>query len=94
MRNARRFVTICCIGAALFWIAASIGVNAGQALNINSASVEQLAQLKGIGEIIAARIVEYRTKNGPFKTPEDIMKVKGIGQKTFERIKDLIVAGK
>jgi competence protein ComEA len=59
-------------------------------ININTATVDQLIQLKGVGTKYAARIIEYREKNGPFEKPEDIMKVKGIGQKTFETNKDLI----
>jgi len=58
--------------------------------NINSATVEELAKLKRIGPKYAARIVEYREKNGPFKNPEDITLVKGIGTKTFEVNKDNI----
>ncbi|MCP4692894.1 MAG: helix-hairpin-helix domain-containing protein [Desulfobacterales bacterium] len=60
-------------------------------ININKADAEALTQLKKIGPTISARIVEYRVKNGPFKSPEDIMNVKGIGQKTYEGIKDQIV---
>ena len=59
-------------------------------ININKASLEELIQLKRIGPKYAERIIEYREKNGSFKTPEDIMKVKGIGPKTFELNKDLI----
>jgi competence protein ComEA len=46
--------------------------------------------LKGIGPGHAARIVEYREKNGPFKKPEDLIQVPGVGQKTFENNKDSI----
>ena len=60
-------------------------------ININVATAEELVELPGIGKVIAARIVEYREKNGSYKTPEDMMNVKGIGEKTFEKIKDLIV---
>lgn len=60
-------------------------------ININKATVEQLMEIKGIGESYAKRIVEYREKNGPFKNIEDITKVQGIGTKTFEKIKDLII---
>ncbi len=60
------------------------------AININKASAEELMQLKGIGEEYAKRIVEYREQQGMFKVPEDIMKVNGIGPKTFESIKDQI----
>lgn len=62
-------------------------------ININKASVEELAQLKRVGLKFAERIVEFRNKNGPFKKPEDIMKVKGIGFKTWELNKDMIVVG-
>ena len=60
-------------------------------ININSASAEELAQLKGIGPSHAAKIVAYREKNGPFKMPEDIMQVSGIGQKTFEANQESII---
>ncbi len=60
-------------------------------VNINTASIEQLMSMDGIGEAYAKRIVSYREKNGPFQTPEDLMKVKGIGQKTFDANKDRIV---
>lgn len=56
-------------------------------ININTASAKELQSLKGIGEKLSQRIVEYRTLNGNFDTIEDIMKVSGIGSKTFENIK-------
>lgn len=73
-----------------------INLHAGEMakVNINTASVEELTQLNGIGPSHAAKIVEYREKNGPFKLPEDVIKVPGIGQKTFENNKDLILVEK
>ncbi len=62
-----------------------------QKININTASAEELAQLKGIGPSHAAKIVAYREKNGPFKMPEDLMQVSGIGQKTFDTNHELII---
>jgi len=59
-------------------------------ININTASVLELTQLKRIGPTIAQRIVDYREKHGQFELPEDIMKVKGIGPKIFELNKDRI----
>ncbi|MGB9769617.1 MULTISPECIES: helix-hairpin-helix domain-containing protein [Caldisericum] len=59
-------------------------------ININSATKEELMTLPGIGEVKANAIIDYRTKNGPFKSIHDIVNVSGIGEKTFEKIKDLI----
>jgi competence protein ComEA len=80
----------------LFILAGVISLYAGDAakININTASAEELTQLKGIGPSHAAKIVEFREKNGPFKMPEDVLQVPGIGQKTFENNKDLILVEK
>ncbi len=59
-------------------------------ININTAPEEELVKLKRVGPVIAGRIVEYRETHGPFQRPEDIMKVKGIGQKTWEYNRDII----
>ncbi|HKI50128.1 MAG TPA: helix-hairpin-helix domain-containing protein [Desulfobacteria bacterium] len=64
---------------------------AADKVNINTADKEVLSSLTGIGPVTAERIIEYRDKNGPFKSKEEITKVKGIGEKTFQKIKDLIV---
>ncbi len=59
----------------------------GNKININSDPVELLVELHGIGETLAQRIVDYRETN-PFDSIEEIKEVKGIGQATFENIKD------
>ena len=56
-------------------------------ININTADINELSKLPGIGEAMAKRIITYRTKYGKFEVIEDIMKVNGIGTKTFESIK-------
>lgn len=66
---------------------------AGDKININTASVEELDKLPGIGPSIAGAIIDYRTKNGPFQQIESINDVKGIGDALFEKIKDQITVG-
>lgn len=60
-------------------------------VNINTASTADLQRLPGIGAATAARIVEYREKNGPFSKPEQLMNVRGIGEKSFLKLKPLVV---
>ncbi len=60
-------------------------------ININTADVQQLTQLQRIGASYAKRIIAYREQNGDFSSPEGIMKVKGIGKKTFEINKSVII---
>ena len=62
-------------------------------ININTAAEEELVSLSGIGEGRAADIIAYRKENGAFSCIEDIMKVSGIGEKTFEEIKERITVG-
>lgn len=62
-------------------------------ININTASLVELQKLPRIGEKVGQRIIDFRKKNGRFRKVEEIMKVKGIGEKMFNRIKDLITVG-
>lgn len=62
-------------------------------ININTASVEELDKLPGIGPATAQLIIDYRTKNGPFKTIEDINSVPRIGDALYAKIKDQITVG-
>lgn len=57
-------------------------------VSINHSDAQQLCQLKGIGPALAQRIIDYRTQHGLFRQLEEIMKVKGIGEKTFEKIRE------
>ena len=56
-------------------------------ININTATANQLELLPGIGEVIAQRIVDYRTESGPFQSVDDLLNVSGIGEKKLEQIK-------
>lgn len=62
-------------------------------VNLNTATAEELDTLSGIGEVLAQRIIEYRTENNGFSTIEELMEVKGIGEKTFEKNRDRICVG-
>jgi competence protein ComEA len=69
---------------------AAAQASAGSAINLNTATVAQLETLPGVGKSTAERILEYRQKNGGFKKVEDLMNVRGIGEKSFLKIKPLI----
>lgn len=59
-------------------------------INVNKASSEELCTIPGVGESRAKAIIEYREKNGPFETAEDLMKVPGIKEGIFEKMKDYV----
>ena len=62
----------------------------GDKININTADSNSLQTLPGIGPQKAEAIIQFREQEGPFQAVEDLMKVSGIGEKTFEKLKDLI----
>jgi comEA protein len=62
-------------------------------ININTASSVELQKLPRIGPKIAQRIIDFRNQNGNFKNIEEIIKVRGIGEKIFKQIKDMITVG-
>ena len=63
-------------------------------VDLNKANVESLATVPGIGKVTAERIVQWREANGPFRRVEDLMKVKGIGDKTFDKLRPYIKVSK
>jgi competence ComEA-like helix-hairpin-helix protein len=78
--------------ALCFFSAVALGVPDAQAadkINLNTATVEQLMNLPGIGPSLAERIIEHRTIT-PFKSVEDLLEVKGIGNSKFEKLRDLV----
>ena len=68
----------------------SVTVAQGDLININTADETGLQKIRGVGPVIAGRIVEYRKNNGAFNSIDEIKKVRGIGEKTFQKIKDSI----
>ena len=91
MSNTKRMLALCLLVTFFFTCIPAVWAG-GEAkkININQASVEEISLLKNVGPKYAERIVQYREQNGPFKSPEDLMKVQGIGPKTLELNKDLI----
>jgi len=66
------------------------GGEAGQLVNLNTATLDELETLSGIGEVLGQRIIDYREQHGPFRTIEDLMNVSGIGDKRFADLKPYI----
>ena len=91
MMNCKSLVALFLV--VVIGLISALNANAAEPrkININTASAEELAQLKGVGPSYAAKIVAYREKNGPFKLPEDLMQVSGIGQNTFEANQEMII---
>jgi competence protein ComEA len=89
MKHSRRILVITLV---LFCVAlwASISVAQTVKVNINTATADELTVLKYVGETLSQRIVEYREKEGAFASPEDIMKVRGVGQRVYDANKDMI----
>ena len=83
-------ITVMTVALMMTWVVPEIE-NELQAVDINSADVDELMGLQGIGHKIAFRIMSYRLTNGPFQQPEDLMKVKGFGEKLFEANRNQLV---
>jgi competence protein ComEA len=62
-------------------------------VDLNTATAEQLTELPGVGPKLAERIVEYRQKNGGFHEPRELMNVRGIGEKSYQRIEPWLTVG-
>ena len=89
MQTLKRIISIVVIGMIMAIYLTPAMAESGK-VNINTATKEVLMTLKGVGDKIADRIIEYRTAQ-LFEVPEDIMKVKGIGEKVFDDNKDKII---
>jgi len=94
----KRAKIVCVLALCLGLVFGSVSVLAQKStpaatdkINLNSATVEQLQSLPGIGPATAKSIVEYRTKAGKFSRIEEIINIKGIGEKKFQKIKDRLV---
>jgi len=88
MKNIKTFSIIVLIGLLFLSFCQPVMANSKK-ININTGTKKELITFKHVGDKIADRIIEYR-KIHPFEKPEDIMKVKGIGQKVFDANKQMI----
>ena len=94
----KRFVATALAVAFALSLGADLAVAAAKPapsgkVNINTASVEQLTTLPGVGPKLAARILEYRQKSGAFKSVQELMNVRGIGEKNLKKIEQYLSAG-
>ena len=87
---ARTVLTLA-LAAALAGEAFAADPAAKPQLNVNTATAGQLQLLPRVGPALAARIIEFRTANGPFKAAEELMRVKGIGEKSFALLEPYVV---
>lgn len=90
-QNLKRIATALLVAVVALAAAPASAADAPSGVvNVNSATAAELAFLPGVGPALAGRIVEHRQKNGNFKAAEDLMLVKGIGEKSFERMKPYV----
>ncbi len=92
MKKLNKMVAMLVVLGVLCSISLSIEATSGKIqgkklININTAQLDELTELPRIGKKIGQRIIDFRKKHGKFKRIEDLMKVKGIGEKTFNRFK-------
>jgi competence protein ComEA len=97
MKNLK---TLCVFGLAVaMLLMGAWGVEAARkplptsVININTADVQTLTQLPGIGLKRAEQIVAYRSEHGMFRSPEELLKIKGIGEKSFENLRPYVTVG-
>jgi len=85
-----RTILAIALAAALAGEAVAAPAAAPSQVNVNTATVAELQLLPRIGPALAQRIVEFRTANGPFKAPQELVRVKGIGERSFELLKPYV----
>ena len=95
MKSIKKVTMVVMLVCVFCWMGTCLSANVQQKVtkgkvNINTANIDQLQTLPRIGTKVAERIIEFRKKNGKFKKIEDLMKVRGIGEKTFNKMRNRI----
>jgi len=97
-RVLRGVSIVLAVGLLICAMAGNAGAMAAESkegkVDINKATEKELMTVRGIGEALAKRIVAFREEHGPYTRAEDLMKVQGIGEKSFEKIRPYITVGK
>jgi len=88
--NRAHKLTLALIALAILLTAAAPAVAATGKVNVNQAGTDELALLPRVGPAVSQRIVEFRDANGPFRSSEELMLVRGIGEKTFALIEPYV----
>lgn len=107
LRNHRGLLSSVCLAAGLLapcglaWSAdappakrAAAAPAAQGAVDVNTASEDELVAVPGIGKGLARRIVDFREKNGPYQHVDDLLKVQGIGEKSLQKLRPHLIVGK
>ena len=89
-KRGKCLIIVLFIGIVLTLSVTAMAEETGK-IDLNKATIEDLVKIKGIGQVYAERIVEYREKNGPYKNIEDLLAIKGIGEKKLESIRELLI---
>jgi len=85
-----RTILAIALAAALAGPAVAAPAAVSGQVNVNTATATELQLLPRIGPALAQRIIEFRTANGPFKAPQELVRVKGIGERSFELLKPYV----
>lgn len=85
MFKKRAVMGICAMVVCLMAVSGVVIADNAPKININTATVQELTQLEGIGDAYARRIVEHRENHGAFKSVDELVNVKGVGEKTLEK---------